>query len=80
MRRHYVVRIDPSHVGWRVSVRTRTYGDPPATDTVGVLRSWEDDVLTIERRDGSLVQLAAKDLLAGRVVPDQPPRRRPGRS
>lgn len=77
MRRHYVVRIDPSHVGWRVSVRTRTYANPPATDTVGVLRAWEDGILTIERRNGSLVHIRAEDLLAGRVVPDQPPRRRP---
>ncbi|HVM15231.1 MAG TPA: hypothetical protein VM287_13020 [Egibacteraceae bacterium] len=76
MRPRYVVRIDPTHVGRRVSVRARTHANPPATDTVGVLRAWQDDVLTIERRDGSLARIPAGDLLAARVVPDAPNRRR----
>lgn len=76
MRARYVVRIDPTHVGRRVSVRARTHADPPATDTVGVLRAWQDDVVTIERRDGSLARIHVSDLLAGRVVPDPPNRPR----
>lgn len=76
MRPRYVVRIDPTHVGRRVSVRARTHAHPPATDTVGVLRAWQDDVLTIERRDGSVARIPAADLLAARVVPDAQDRRR----
>lgn len=80
MKARYVVRIGPGDVGRRVSVRARTHDDPPASDTVGVLRSWEGDALTVERRDGTISRILQADLLAGRVVPDPPGQpRRPGR-
>lgn len=65
-----MVRITPADTGRRVTVRARTHGTPPATDTVGVLRSWHDGVLTIERRDTTAVRIGEDDLLAARVVPD----------
>jgi hypothetical protein len=63
------VRITPADVGVRVTVRARHHGpEASVADHVGVLRSWDDGVLTIERRDGSLRTVAQDDLIAGRVV------------
>lgn len=71
------VRISPGDVGARVTVRARHHGPEAAVaDTVGVLRSWHDGLLTIERRDGSTSTVAQADMVAGRVVPETPPRRR----
>lgn len=79
MKGRYVVRIGPGDIGRRVTIRSRlaaAAGKQPATDTVGLLRSWEDGVLTVERRDGSIRTILEQDLLAARVVPAPPPRRR----
>jgi N-acetylglutamate synthase len=46
------------------------------TDTVGVLTSWDDGVLMITRRDGRSVRIAESALVAGKVVPAAPARRR----
>ncbi|NBM17212.1 GNAT family N-acetyltransferase [Streptomyces sp. GC420] len=73
------VRISPSDVGKRVSVRRLTQsGDGPEkfTDTVGVLTSWDSGVLRITRRDGETVRIAESRLVAGKVVPAAPARRR----
>ena len=70
----YSIRISPDDVGVRVSVRARTHGDPPLTDAVGWLRSWQDGLLSIERRDGSVAQVAEADLVAGKVLAPPPPR------
>lgn len=79
MRARGVVRITPADVGKRVSVRARTHappGQPSATDTVGVLLAWDDGILHIQRRDGSVSRVADADLLAARVVSPAPDRRR----
>lgn len=78
MRARLVVRIAPTDVGRRISARTRLtgVGEPTTTDTLGYLRSWADGVLVVERRDGAKVELHEVDLLAARVVPGPPPRRR----
>ncbi|MER6024572.1 GNAT family N-acetyltransferase [Streptomyces sp. NPDC001851] len=73
------VRITPSDVGKRVSVRRLS--EPGATqekftDTVGVLTSWDNGVLMITRRDGRSVRIAESALVAGKVVPAAPARRR----
>lgn len=76
MRARLAVRISPEDVGSRVTVRARHHGpEAAAADVVGVLRGWEDGVLTIERRDGTTRTVAQDDLLAGRVVPAAPGRR-----
>lgn len=78
MRARYVIRIGPSDVGARVSVRSRIEaapGQPTATDAVGVLRSWAEGVLVVERRDGTRARVAEADLLAGRRIPPEPIRR-----
>ncbi|GHB12059.1 GNAT family N-acetyltransferase [Streptomyces chryseus] len=73
------VRISPADVGKRVSVRrVGGTGAPGAkfTDTVGVLTSWDSGVLSITRRDGESVRIAESTLVAGKVVPSAPARRR----
>lgn len=73
------VRITAADVGKRVSVRRMTDdGDTVEkfTDTVGVLTSWDDGVLLITRRTGQRVRIAESTLVAGKVVPSAPARRR----
>ncbi|WP_098244596.1 GNAT family N-acetyltransferase [Streptomyces formicae] len=73
------VRITPADVGKRVSVRRVSEALEPAgkfTDTVGVLTSWNDGVVLITRRDGESVRIDERSLVAGKVVPAAPARRR----
>lgn len=50
---------------------------PPAfTDTIGVLTSWNEGVLTITRKDGVSVHIAESTLVAGKTVPPAPARRK----
>ena len=79
MSAYLTVRITPADVGKRVSVRTLTGAgetDARFTDTVGTLTAWEGGTLSVTRRDGQLVRLAESSLVAGKVVPQAPPRRR----
>ncbi|MGW0573395.1 GNAT family N-acetyltransferase [Streptomyces tauricus] len=73
------VRVTPSDVGKRISVRRLREGAPEGekfTDTVGVLTSWDDGVLLITRRSGESVRIPESTLVAGKVVPSAPARRR----
>ncbi|MEH0546667.1 GNAT family N-acetyltransferase [Streptomyces sp. B21-105] len=73
------VRITAADVGKRVSVRCLTdagAADAKFTDTVGVLTSWDDGVLAITRKSGESVRVDASSLVAGKVVPAAPARRR----
>ncbi|MFD5623491.1 GNAT family N-acetyltransferase [Streptomyces yangpuensis] len=73
------VRITPADVGKRVSVRrveTGLSGSPEFTDTVGVLTSWDQGVLLITKKNGQSVRIAESSLVAGKVVPAAPARRR----
>jgi len=73
------VRITPADVGKRVSVR-RVVGvpgeDAKFTDTVGVLTSWDGGVLSVTTKSGGSVRIAESSLVAGKVVPAAPARRR----
>ncbi|MFJ8883456.1 GNAT family N-acetyltransferase [Streptomyces sp. NPDC102402] len=73
------VRLTIADVGKRVSVR-RVVGTADAgakfTDTVGVLTSWDDGVLSVTTRSGETVRIAESSLVAGKVVPAAPARRR----
>jgi GNAT superfamily N-acetyltransferase len=51
-------------------------GGEKFTDTVGVLTSWDESVLLITRRDGEVVRIPESSLVAGKVVPAAPARRR----
>ncbi|MFJ3854979.1 GNAT family N-acetyltransferase [Streptomyces sp. NPDC090085] len=73
------VRITPADVGKRVSVRrveAGLSGSPEFTDTIGVLTSWDQGVLLITKKDGRSVRIAQSSLVAGKVVPAAPARRR----
>ncbi|MEU7111130.1 GNAT family N-acetyltransferase [Streptomyces sp. NPDC046182] len=73
------VRITRADVGKRVSVRYVTdAGDQGGkfTDAVGVLTSWDEGVLLITRRTGETVRITESALVAGKVVPAAPARRR----
>jgi N-acetylglutamate synthase len=73
------VRITAADVGKRVSVRRLTTPGVPQekfTDTVGVLTSWDDGVLLITRKSGESVRIPESALVAGKVVPAAPARRR----
>ncbi|MFE7483080.1 GNAT family N-acetyltransferase [Streptomyces sp. NPDC057552] len=73
------VRITPADVGKRVSVRQRSEGGGAGaefTDTVGVLTSWDDGVVSITRKNGQSVRILESSLVAGKVVPAAPARRR----
>uniref|UniRef100_UPI003907FFF5 GNAT family N-acetyltransferase n=1 Tax=Streptomyces tauricus TaxID=68274 RepID=UPI003907FFF5 len=66
-------------MGKRISVRRLREGAPEGekfTDTVGVLTSWDDGVLLITRRSGESVRIPESTLVAGKVVPSAPARRR----
>ncbi|WP_103531174.1 GNAT family N-acetyltransferase [Streptomyces sp. SM11] len=73
------VRITPADVGKRVSVRRRTDGGGAGaefTDALGVLTSWNNGVLSITRKSGETVHIVESSLVAGKVVPAAPARRR----
>ncbi|MFK0043065.1 GNAT family N-acetyltransferase [Streptomyces sp. NPDC090741] len=73
------IRITPADVGKRVSVRRVEGGAheaPSFTDTVGVLTSWDQGVLTITRKSGESVHISESSLVAGKIVPPAPARRR----
>ncbi len=69
------VAVTPDDVGKRVSLRRRTQ-DGKFTDVVGVLERWADGRVAVRRRDDELVEFDADTLVAGKVVPQAPPRRR----
>ncbi|MFC8230977.1 GNAT family N-acetyltransferase [Streptomyces sp. NPDC057287] len=73
------VRITAADVGKRVSVRrvvdARGEG-AKFTDTVGVLTSWDDGVLSVTTKSGESIRIAESSLVAGKVVPQAPARRR----
>ena len=74
-----MVRITAADVGKRVSVRSMIEHAPSGekfTDTIGVLTSWDDGVLLITRRGGESVRIPESSLVAGKIVPSAPARRR----
>ncbi|RKE20977.1 GNAT family N-acetyltransferase [Streptomyces sp. TLI_171] len=74
------VRIDPSDVGRRVSVRRLdgvADGRPQFRDVIGVLTGWDGAGLTVEPRAGAPIRFAAELLVAGKPVPAFPARRTP---
>ncbi|MET7756170.1 GNAT family N-acetyltransferase [Streptomyces sp. NPDC005389] len=73
------VRITGADVGKRVSVRYVTDSAAAGekfTDAVGVLTSWDNSVLLITRKSGECVRIAESTLVAGKIVPAAPARRR----
>ncbi len=75
------VSICPADAGRRLSLRYRLPGlrlpgqTGETSEVVGVLDSWDGDgvhgLLTLRRRDGSVVRISRADVLAARVVPPE---------
>ena len=63
----YRIAVTPADVGSRGTLR-RAVPDGVG-DVVGTLLSWSSGVLTVERRDGSVVTVDESSLVAARVVP-----------
>ncbi len=75
----YADEVGPEHVGRRASVRHLVEEDDRErpTDVVGVVRQWDPDgMVEVERRDGSIDRFPTATVIASRLVPDPPPRRR----
>jgi len=69
--------LDASLLGRRLVLRSRTggigpSGGPELTDVVGHLRAITTESVTVERRDGTLVEVRTSDLVAWKVVPPPP--------
>jgi len=66
------------HVGERVVVRRVIRGEvgpsggPAMTDVLGMLVSWEDDLICVQRDDGEQVQISRADIVAAKPVPPRP--------
>lgn len=71
----YAVDVGPGWSDVRVVVRRRL-PDGQLADVLGRLLSWESGHLLVERRDGSVVDVAAADVVAAKQIPPPPPRRR----
>lgn len=75
MRARYRNQLTVDDVGQRVSIRRwvedEERGARPS-DVLGHLRSWVDEILVIEKKDGSLVDVYAADILAAKVIPPAP--------
>ena len=73
--------LGPHCVGQRVVLRQVVHGErgpsggPALTDVLGVMESWTETATTVRREDGTIVEVARADLVAGKVVPPRPPRR-----
>src|SRR4051794_20359625 len=67
--------ITAADVGSRVSVR-HTLPEGGMSDAVGVLTTWDDGVLRVRRKDGRVVEIAEDALVAGKLVPPAPVRKR----
>jgi hypothetical protein len=64
-------------LGQRVVVRSRTggigpSGGPEMTDVIGHVRALTADVVTLERRDGTLVDVRRSDVVTWKEVPPGP--------
>jgi hypothetical protein len=70
-----VIAITTQNIGQRITTRRRVPGG--YRDAVGILESWENGVLKVRKRDGTLVEIFEETLVAAKVVPAAPPR--PGR-
>jgi hypothetical protein len=67
-----VISITSQDIGARITTRRRV--PEGFRDAVGILESWQDGVLTVRKRDGSVVEIAEETLVAAKVVPVAPPR------
>ena len=70
----YVRDAGPGDVGVRVSLR-RTLPEGGYGDVLGVVVSWDETSVELQKRDGSLVVVPADTVVAAKRVPPPPARR-----
>ena len=70
----YAVEVGPGDSGVRISLRRRL-PEGGLGDVLGVLLSWADGLVRIERRDGSVVEVQASEVVAAKRIPPPPVRR-----
>ncbi|WP_219470626.1 putative acetyltransferase [Nonomuraea rhizosphaerae] len=75
MAARLVVKVTSADIGARITTRRRV--PEGFRDAVGILESWDDGVLKVRKRDGTLVEISEESLVAAKAVPAAPPR--PGR-
>ena len=68
--------LDISLIGRRVVVRWRTGGTGPSggpemTDVIGHVRAVTADLVTIQRRDDTMIDIRVTDIVTWKVVPPQ---------
>lgn len=68
--------VGPGDKGMRISLRRRL-PDGRYGDVLGVLLSWSDGLVRVERASGEIVEIAAADVVATKRVPPPPVRRMP---
>ena len=69
------MNVGPGDHGVRISLRRRLpeggYGD-----VLGELLSWNEAVVRVQKRDGTVVEVPPADVVAAKRVPPPPERRR----
>ncbi len=70
----YTRDVGPGDVGVRVSLR-RTLPEGGYGDVLGIVISWDDATVRIEKRDGTVVSVPVGDVVAAKRVPPPPARR-----
>lgn len=64
----------PGDVGVRVSLR-RVLPEGGYGDVLGVVVRWDDTVVRVEKRDGTVVEVPVASVVAAKRVPPPPARR-----
>ncbi|MEV6031190.1 hypothetical protein ACIHFD_51825 [Nonomuraea sp. NPDC051941] len=72
MAARLIIAITNQDIGARITTRRRVPGG--FRDAVGILVSWEDGLLKVRKRDGTVVEIPEETLVAAKVVPAAPPR------
>ncbi|MBE1587568.1 hypothetical protein ACFPOI_41300 [Nonomuraea angiospora] len=72
MAARLIIAITSQDIGARITTRRRVPGG--FRDAVGILVSWENGLLKVRKRDGTVVEIPEETLVAAKVVPAAPPR------
>jgi hypothetical protein len=66
--------VGPGDVGVRVSLR-RVLPEGGYGDVLGVVVSWDETTVRVERKDGTVVEVPSDTVVAAKRVPPPPARR-----
>jgi hypothetical protein len=71
----YTRDVGPGDAGVRVSLR-RVLPEGGLGDVLGVVLSWDEALVRVEKSDGTVVEVAPADVVAAKRIPPPPVRRR----